>query len=255
MSERIEIIQDHMYKQLNEFGQSILSDAPDGRGVNWPDPAVQARYTGASGSNLMRRTVDFAWVLQRCVPELSTGAWKGLDYGVGWGRIASMLGAFGNPDSLDCVDAWQRSIDLAKSGGLQNRFQLVSALLQECELPGRNYDFIYAYSIFTHLPETHILHNLGVLCAALRPGGKLILTVREPKFLDYLKNNDRKVSAVDDSLEARGYWFGNAQNSEYGDTVITSDWIKANLEDLGEISTLGHIGTEPYQTIMKITTG
>lgn len=250
MSNRIDIIQDDAYRKLVEFGSGLLTRAGDSDEVHWPDETIQRNYTGSSGDNLMQRTVDFAWVLQNQIPALGHKGWRGLDYGVGWGRIASLLRHFGDGAALDCVDAWDESIKLARGCGLDNRMTQVSAMLDISELPGRGYDFIYAYSIFTHLPAENIVSNLTVLYEALKPGGKIFFTVREAKFLDYLKANGARVNASVDALDSEGYWFGNAQSGQYGDTVTTAKWISRNLEKLGSISTLGFIDSEPFQTIM-----
>lgn len=241
MSNRINIIHDDMYGNLMRFGEELLTRAGDTHEVHWPDETTQRNYTGSSGQNLMQRTVDFVWVLQSQIPALDRAGWRGLDYGVGWGRIASLLRYFGGGAALDCVDAWEESIRLARDSGLDNRMTQVSAMLVPAELPDRGYDLIYAYSIFTHLPAENIVNNLTVLFDALRPGGKIVFTVREVKFLDYLKTNGAQVKTSVDALDSEGYWFGNAQSSQYGDTVATAEWISKHLGKLGSISTLGFI--------------
>lgn len=250
MSSRIGITQDDVYRKLAEFGSGLLTHAGNSNEVHWPDETTQRNYTGSSGDNLMQRTVDFAWVLQNQIPALGRAGWRGLDYGVGWGRIASLLRYFGDGAALDCVDAWGESIQLARSCGLDNRMTQVSPMLDRSELPSRGYDFVYAYSIFTHLPAENIVNNLTVLYEALKPDGKIFFTVREAKFLDYLKANGARVDASVDALDGEGYWFGNAQSEQYGDTVTTGAWISRNLKGLGTVTTLGFIDSEPFQTIM-----
>lgn len=253
MSDRINIVHDDRYASLMKFGEELLARSGNSNEVHWPDETTQRNYTGSSGQNLMQRTVDFAWVLQRQIPALDHGEWRGLDYGVGWGRIASLLRHFGSGAALDCVDAWGESIKLARDSGLDNRMTQISPMLTPSELPDRGYNFIYAYSIFTHLPADNIVNNLTVLYEALKPGGKIVFTVREAKFLDYLKTNGAQVNASVDALDTEGYWFGNAQSSQYGDTVTTAEWISRHLGKLGSASTLGFIDSEPFQTIVTIT--
>lgn len=250
MSNHIDVVHDDVYRKLGEFGSDLLARAGNSDEVHWPDETIQRNYTGSSGDNLMQRTVDFVWVLQRHVSVLGHQRWRGLDYGVGWGRIASLLRYFGDGAALDCVDAWGESIKLAHGCGLNNQMVQVSTMLDSSELPGHDYDFIYAYSIFTHLPAENIVNNLPVLFEALKPGGRLFFTMREAKFLDYLKANGAQVHASVDVLESDGYWFGNAQSDQYGDTVATAEWISRHLGRLGTVSTLGYIDSEPFQTIM-----
>lgn len=236
---------------LELFGQRLLEPAGPTQTLRWPDIKTQLNYTGASGPELLRRTVDFVEAMRQNVPALATGNWRGLDYGVGWGRIASLMAYFGSAQSLDCADAWHKSLDLARSCGLQNEMKLVPALLGPGDLPDNTYDFIYSYSIFTHLPDTHIINNVAVLVDALKPGGALVFTLREPKFIGFLERSN-KLSPVDDRLAKDGYWFGNAQSKDYGDTIVSPEWIAQHLGGLGQISTLGVIKSEPFQALMKI---
>lgn len=236
---------------LELFGSRLLDSTSSGNDVRWPEERMQLNYTGASGSELMRRTIDFVELLARNISTLASADLRGLDYGVGWGRIASLMGYFGSAISLDCADAWQKSLDLARQCGLRNEMKLVSAYLQAGEVPADTYDFIYSYSIFTHLPETHIVNNAAMLVDALKPGGKLVLTLRESKFIEFLQRSN-KLKPVDDRLSSEGYWFGNAQSDDYGDSVVTSNWIEKNLGALGKVSLLGVAKSEPFQSIVVI---
>ena len=239
-------------RDLEAFSACLLSGSNSPGSPRWPEERTQLNYTGASGPELMRRTVDFVEFLAQEVPILLTNSWRGLDYGAGWGRIASLMGFFGPAANLDCGDAWQKSIDLAKGCDLNNRFVLLPARLSEGELPVKEYDLIYSYSIFTHLPRTHIVNNLANLMASLKPGGKLVFTLRQEKFIDYLKRSN-KFAPETDELDTHGYWFGNAQSADYGDTVVTSDWVERNLGGLGQIRTIGPLATEPFQSVTILT--
>src|SRR5690606_18328879 len=117
---------------------------------------------------------------------LAEGRWRGLDYGVGWGRIASLMTAFGAASQLDCADAWEKSLTLARECGLENRMILTPPILDEGSLPRDAYDFIYSYSILTHLPAPHIRNNVSRLVDSLKAGGKLVFTLREERFLRFL---------------------------------------------------------------------
>ncbi len=233
---------------LREFALPFLSEV--GRnGVRWPAETTQRAYTGAAGENLLNRTIDFAEKVRTLFPRLEKRDWTGLDYGVGWGRMASVMSAFASPDCLDCCDPWEKSLSLAKSCGLSNRMILTPPVLSGDEF-SRKYDLIYAYSIFTHLPEPDFVQNVRVLVNSLSPGGMMIFTVREPHFLQYLMKNGKAKNAA---LDENGFWFGNAQNANYGDAVVSDDWIKSNLSSLGEVTSVAALPSEPYQRILTIT--
>ena len=234
---------------LEKLGGAFLSTGANG--VSWPEERTQLNYTGASGAELMKRTIDFIEVVHNNVPALESGQWRGLDYGVGWGRIASVMGHFGGPEQLDCADAWPQSLELAQRCGLRNRMLKTPAVLGPGDLPAEEYDLIYSYSIFTHLPEFHFVNNFQHLYRSLKPGGRMLLTVREPKFIEFLKRS-AKYSPVDDRLDSDGFWFGNAQSADYGDSVVTPAWIQRHLQSFGRVTSLGVAKSEPFQSILLV---
>lgn len=237
---------------LEEAGERLLDRTHGGAGIRWPDERIQLNYTGASNDVLMRRTIDFVLLLHGQLPSLGTGDWRGLDYGVGWGRIASLMTAFGDAAQLDCADAWEKSINLARDCGLKNRMIHTPPVLAPMSLANDSYDFVYSYSIMTHLPDTHIVNNVARLMDSLKAGGRLVFTLREERFLDFLKRSG-KLDAVVDRLANDGYWFGNAQSDDYGDTVVTADWAHAYLGSLGSLESLGTLKSEPFQVVWTLT--
>lgn len=231
---------------LEQLGRQLLT-ATDG--LRWPPEPVQLQYTGTSGDKLLVQATNFLSLLAKHVDL--TGTWQGLDYGVGWGRMASLMTHYGTADQLDCVDAWAVSLDHARSCGLANRMSQVSPLVRPDELPRTGYDFAFAYSIFTHLPAAAMAHNVGVLLRALKPGGTLLFTVREPRFVDFLQRNNKFQTEID-TLAIGGYWFGNAQSDDYGDAIFAPEWLAANIGGLGRLERLGPMPHEPTQIAMKL---
>lgn len=96
----------------------------------WPDEQRQRQYTAGSGLNLMRNTVRFVHVLAKA-EAFDQADWKGLDYGCGWGRIASVMLSRGAPEQLDLCDAWPSTMDILRDAGFANRTFEVSELLKE----------------------------------------------------------------------------------------------------------------------------
>lgn len=234
---------------LIKFAEPFLLET--GRdGIKWPEETTQRAYTGASGKMLLGRTIDFVEKVRELFPRIETQNWTGLDYGVGWGRVASVMSAFVPPERLDCCDPWEKSLSLAKNCGLSNKMILTPPVLSGNEFSKKKYDLIYAYSIFTHLPETDFIRNVRILVNCLTSGGLMIFTVREPHFLKYM---ERTGLVSDAALDEAGFWFGNAQNANYGDTVVNEAWIDRNLAPLGEIKRVGALSSEPFQCIITIT--
>lgn len=238
-----------MTDALMEVGNKLLQS---NKGLCWPEERIQKQYTGTSGERLLKQAVDFLRLLEQHTATLTTSSWRGLDYGVGWGRMASLMTHYGPPEQLDCVDAWSKSLELARSCGLRNRLKQVPAKLGFNDLGEQVYDFVYAYSIFTHLPESYIINNTKRIVASLKPGGIFLFTVREPKFIEFLVKNDKYVPHVD-NLESKGYWFGNAQSADYGDTVVSEDWLHRELGTIGQLSRIGPMKHEATQVAILLT--
>lgn len=232
-----------MNAALHTLGRQLLTAET---GLRWPGERLQAQYTGTSGERLLTQATDFIELLAQHVPL--QGDWAGLDYGVGWGRMASLMTAYGSARQLDCVDAWATSLQYARDHGLENVLALVSPMLKATQLPRSGYDFAYAYSIFTHLPAADFVNNVAELVKALRPGGVLLFTVRDPSFRDFLQKNNKFSTVVDDG----DYWFGNAQGEHYGDTIVSHEWLQQAIGHLGTLERIGKMPHEGTQIAMKL---
>lgn len=213
----------------------------------WPGAQTQYAYTAASGPALVKRTLDFIDILERDAPFRP--GWRALDYGAGWGRIASLLLEKGGPEQLDLADAWDNSLTLLREGGFQNRIYRVSEVLQRGELPEREYDFVYAFSVFTHLAPHAFWNNLRVLARSVKPGGSLYLTVRHADFVEF--KYPERLDEIAHELEASGFWFmptprGNlGAHPVFGEAVVLESHLRASCErDLG---TLDYLGKPPGQ--------
>jgi len=203
----------------------------------WPDETEQKHYTGGSGVPLLRRAELFIEALE-ADGAFANPEWKGLDYGCGWGRIASYLLTRGSPEQLDMCDAWPSSIDLAKAGGFRNRMFLVSDIIREGEIPAQSYDFCYAMSVFTHLDRAAFESNIQSLLAGLKQGGKLYFTVRFQSFLDNLIALGRVGEA--EKMDADGFWHITYPNKErYGETAVTRAYVENLCGRFGEVKYLG----------------
>lgn len=220
---------------------------PGGGPPRWPEEDLQRRYTGRSGPGLVALTRRFTAMLA------SDGAfvpgWRGLDYGAGFGRIAAIMLAEGAPEQLDLADAWDRTIALLRAGGFQNRIHKTSDLLREGELPADAYDFIYSFSVFTHLAEDPFWHNLAALRRSLKPGGRLYFTVRHEDFLDNAALPLEVRDALRRSLGDRGFGYAVSQKGAptediYGDSLIEEGLLRRECE--ARFGGLRGLGPPPY---------
>lgn len=219
---------------------ALFTRAPDDSPLpRWPSEEVQLNYTGGAGVSLIDRAAAFAAAL--AADGAFAPDWRGLDYGCGWGRITSYLLTRGAPSQLDACDAVERSLDLFKAGGFQNRAFKVSELVQPGEIAPSGYDFIFAFSVFTHLDSTAFEHNLAALVSAVRPGGKVYFTVRHEECFPHLGPGE----ALDDT----GFWH-RAKRAHYGDTIVAPAYLARACANLGALTALGV--TEPFQSLYAL---
>lgn len=218
----------------------VKPELSNGTLPRWPAPQGQQTFTGTYGPPLVRSALGFIEEMERdgaFVPN-----WKGLDYGAGFGRFATMMLTRGSADQLDLVDAWQFSLNILEQGGFKNRRWQVAELLTDKDLVAGSYDFVMSFSVFTHLSEMATHHNLERLFDALKPGGKMYVTVRHSEFIP-VKYADIAPS-VEKELAEKGIWFKGTPgdlgaNKVFGDTIVTPAFMEALGSKLGPVKKLG----------------
>jgi SAM-dependent methyltransferase len=157
---------------------------------------------------------------------------------------------YGSPEQLDSCDAWAHSLNLAKDAGIKNRTFLVGELLSPSDIQLGTYDFIFAFSIFTHLSSAVFLPNIKTLMSALKPRGRLYLTVRHDDFFPSLERKVGKLDLI--PYEREGFVHITYPGEKmYGETVVTSEFMRTHLSGLGKLSTLGT--PDILQHLYKIT--
>jgi hypothetical protein len=207
----------------------------------WPDEETQRRFTGGVGKSLTDRAAAFARVLEQ--DGAFAGPWRGLDYGCGWGRVASYLLTKGSPAQLDVCDAWQGSLNLIDAGGFKNRAFLVSESLKQGDIESDRYDFIYEFSVFTHLEMKPFENNLSKLFSGVRRGGVVYFTMRPEAFFAHVDAEGR-------ALDQDGFWFGG-KGTTYGDTIVSRGFLERLAAPLGTLRYLG--SSESMQEIYALT--
>ncbi|CAJ62283.1 MULTISPECIES: class I SAM-dependent methyltransferase [Frankia] len=94
-----------------------------------------------------------------------------LDVGCGAGAFAARLAQ--RSEQVDAVDRSAEMIEQARRGTPRNVHCVLADVLAD-PLPGKDYDAIFSISALHHMP---LPEALGVLAAALRPGGVLAAVV------------------------------------------------------------------------------
>jgi len=231
-------------KTHEELVEILTSDTVECAGIpKWPDEDTQRAFAGNAGAALVRSTQAFIDALDRG-GAFERKNWKALEFGCGWGRIASVMLTRGTADQLDLCDAWQSSLDIAASCGLKNQMFKVSELTQPGEIPSNRYEFAYAMSIFTHLDRASFEHNIAALMNSLKSQGNMFFTVRFQTYIDALI----ATNAIDaNSRLEDGFWHvTHPGQKHFGKTAVSADYIERIGAVHGEVRYLGLAAHEQH---------
>ena len=116
--------------------------------------------------------------------------------------------------------------------GYSNKSWLVSETLTPDDLPDSSYDFVYAFSVFTHLTLPTAANNLMMIYRSLKPGGRLYFTVRHLDWGAYVSTVGRK--NVPQQLVDGGYWYEPLPENElFGDLILTPKAVESLASPIG----------------------
>ncbi|WP_296603989.1 DapH/DapD/GlmU-related protein [Nocardioides sp.] len=237
------------YPSLSEYADALLKGVLDAPCL--PPEQVQLQYTGAAGQQLMERSVHFVTYLSQQIPELSTASWRGLDFGVGWGRLAMLMRHFGAAERLDVADAWPASLELLNITKLDNRRILVPDVIDSVSNPlqSGHYDFIYSFSLFTHLSRVAYLKTVDALIDSLAQGGKLVITVRPESFVEYFASRNPELEVPSWNGEE---WFVPTYSDTYGESVLSLDILIRAIDGRAKVVDVSRTDLDPFQIYVTI---
>jgi SAM-dependent methyltransferase len=203
---------------------------------------VQKNWTGATGTALLGMTVTFVRLAAyNCQKLLGRGLNDRtiLDFGCGYGRILRLMYYYSSPAWIWGLDPWEKSIALCRADGVLGQLALSDYLPTAIPVGDTTFDFIYSFSVFTHLSERATTLALTTLRRYVARDGLLVITIRPKEHWQ-----DPAVSAwipTDrDELVARHDRSGFAfvphaleaidGDVTYGDTSMSLEWIKQHVE-------------------------
>jgi SAM-dependent methyltransferase len=218
---------------------------------------VQTQWTGAHGLSLLRQSANFVRSATYNYTKLSGRLLDRasiLDYGCGYGRLARLMYYFTDPENLFGVDPWDRSIEICHEDGLDANFRLSEYLPESLPLPRGNFDFIYAFSVFTHLSLRATWKALEVCRRYIASDGVMLITIRPIEYwdLDTSIHGLRDISPLHAAHREQGFAFSPHNRPAvdgditYGDTSMTFEWIEANFPQW-RITTVDHSLEDAFQ--------
>lgn len=150
-----------------------------------PERKIQREFTGASGKRTMKKAFLAYQLFKTMVHRYGEGIKpesKILDFGCGWGRLIRFFLKDVEAANLFGVDCCEPMIDLCKHSNLYANFLTIDPT-PPLTFADKTFDVIFAFSVFSHLPEG--LHKgwLREFSRILKPGGVFIATTRPRSFI------------------------------------------------------------------------
>lgn len=153
----------------------------------FPSPDLQRRFIGSDGVASLHEVDKFFQLIGDHV-DLSLAA-PALDFGCGYGRMTRALLNWMRPSDIFAADTDAYALEQSELTGVPGtRFQIEADGRLPCKT--QQFGLIFAYSVFTHLPEILQAHWLSELARVLRPGGVLVATVESPRVFDFFAEVD-----------------------------------------------------------------
>jgi 2-polyprenyl-3-methyl-5-hydroxy-6-metoxy-1,4-benzoquinol methylase len=181
--------------------------------------------------------------------ELATGLLKGLlasgidpasvdllDFAAGYGRVSRWLAPVLR--SVTVADLEQDMLDFQRQViGVEGYCSSTSP-----DAPvagGRTFDVVFAFSLFTHLPDASWLPWLGALSAALRPGGRLVFSTHSYELFALL--NPAEYADRGNWYREFVFWAGNETGgrldaSGYGSNITSESYVRRRIAETAGIN-------------------
>lgn len=165
-----------------------------------PDADLQTSTVGRSGEPILRDAYMFWQFCQQQLRAEGNGIGhdtKVLDFGCAWGRIIRYWLRDIEPQNLYGFDVEERFLKLAREHVPGPTYTLSKAAPPlPAPAEDNTFDLIYAFSVFSHLPEKLTNQWIAEFARILRPGGIACLTTRPRAHIDQSGNASTKHAAA-----------------------------------------------------------
>lgn len=171
---------------------SRLSGAPDGL----PLPPARLLFLVQGTKGVREFLTDGRATAREVMEVLETngvaiaGLGRILDFGCGCGRVLRHFHGipgvqlYGSDYNRELIDWCRRKLRFAQ-------FE-VNELAPPLAYEANYFDFIYALSVFTHLPESLQTAWMSELARVLKPGGYLLMTTHGECYLPHMSKEERQ---------------------------------------------------------------
>jgi len=205
---------------------------------------VQKNWTGGSGTALLGLTATFVRLAAHNYQKLLGRGINDrtiLDFGCGYGRILRLMYYYSPPARIWGLDPWDKSIELCRADGVLGQLAVSDYLPTALPVGDTIFDFIYSFSVFTHLSERATTLALSTLRRYVARDGLLVITIRpkeywqqlDPALTPWIPSDRNELVARHDRS---GFVFVPhgletvSGEVTYGDTSMSIEWIKQHAE-------------------------
>lgn len=197
--ERIEqISDDEWFKMLLKSVKNRTVDGLEFPG--FPDEALQAQFVGSSNEAALREGFEFYRLVKGYSVALGRPfdkkATRLLDFGCGWGRYLRIFKKDISEENLFGVDVDPTILNQCRINNVPGEFCRIFPS-GKLPYPDSFFDFVIAYSVFTHLPEHVHIHWAHEIARVAKPGCIFVLTLESTRFLDFVEKLGRSKPAED----------------------------------------------------------
>lgn len=239
---------------LDEEWFAAVAGTEDGTSLfPLPDEELQTNTVGRAGEAALRDAFMFVQFCQKMLSDYGNGLSGDasvLDFGCSWGRIIRFWTRDISPENLFGVDVEERFLSLAKDHVRGPTYSL-SNHAPPLAMPDNSLDLIYAFSVFSHLPQSLADSWIDEFARMLKPGGIACLTTRPRSHIEQAGTSlDRGAQAGsyaqiftdrDSALEAydAGNFVyypsgggGSLTPDKYGEAIIPANYALNNWSSL-----------------------
>jgi len=150
------------------------------------DLSVQRRYnTGTDSEHNLHSGFNFYRIVksytERCGRPLGPDS-RVLDFGCGWGRVIRFFLKDVRGENLYGIDVDRLAIRVCRRDMVYGSYS-VNRRWPPTKFAANTFDLVYAFSVFSHLPEDLHLRWVEELARILKPGGLLVVTTLGRSFI------------------------------------------------------------------------
>lgn len=152
-----------------------------------PSDDLQRAFVGSAGEPALREGFRFYEVCKQYVDRFGiniTDDTRVLDFGMGFGRMMRFWLRDVRSYNLYGVDVDPEMVDLCRHLFGVCHFSTVHSY-PPSPFPDVSFDFIYAYSVFSHLCEDAAAAWVKEFARILKPGGLVVATTHSRRFIEF----------------------------------------------------------------------